>query len=107
MPSLADDYVGELLAGNRNLLVPHYLIHSWLYYERDLSVVSDGFFDRLCRDLQAEFPQLVHHHKHLVNPEALSAGTGFYLHGNYPSIVPGAAMALYLQFNPPKRRRRR
>lgn len=82
-------------------------MHSWLYYERDLACISDALFDKLCRDLQAEFPTLTHQHKHLVDPEALSAGTGFYLQGKYPEIVKGAAMELYRMFNPPKRRPRR
>jgi hypothetical protein len=105
----ADSYIEGLLQGNRNLLIPHYLMHSWLYYECDLAVVSDGLFDKLCRDLLAEFPTLTHTHKHLVDPTALTAGTGFYLSGKYPEIVKGAASALYWMFNPkkPPRRRRR
>lgn len=102
----ADTYVEGLLRANRNLLIPHYLIHSWLYYERDLSVVSDALFDKLCRDLRAEFPQLAHPHKHVVDPEALTAGTGFYLSGHYPPIIPGAAMRLYRMFNQARGKKR-
>lgn len=52
---------------------------SYLYYLHDISVVSDVFFDRLCKDLLEAWDETEHPHKHLIDRDALSAGTGFYL----------------------------
>lgn len=96
-----------LVEANPNLLIPHYLIHSWLYYERDLTVISDVYYDKLCHDLMTKLPTLSHPHKYLVEGEALRAGTAYHLRDRYPAIVEHAASRLYWKFNPKKDLRRK
>jgi len=53
-------------------LVKDYLIHSYLYYILDNSVISDGEYDTLCKELlqsDIEHP--------LVDKGALAAGSGY------------------------------
>lgn len=92
-----DAYVRGLVAANRNLLVPHYLIHSWLYYEADSPIVSDALFDELCKALDREWDRITHPHRDVIDRSCLNAGTGFYL--QYPARVPGAATALQRMFH--------
>lgn len=100
-------YVRDTITANANMMVPHYLIHSFLYYEQDRTLISDDLFDRICRRLRVELDALTHPHKHLVDPECLRAGTGFYLSGRYPALVIGSANALYNQFHPPRKKTRK
>lgn len=95
-----DDYVRWLIRDNPNLLIPHYLIHSWLYYERHVSILTDTYYDEMCKELAEKLPTVEHLHKHLVDPEALRAGTAYHLKDSYPGIIPGAATYLYYMFNP-------
>ena len=68
-------------------LVPQYLMHSYLYYIEGVSVISDRSYDILCKRLMDEWDDVEHPHKHYVNYEALSSGTGFYLkREDYPKI---------------------
>lgn len=84
------DYV-DLLP--RGLLVPHYLIHAWLYYEAAESIITDRQFDELARRLYDEWGDVEHHHVHLIDPNALLSG-GSYLRGKYPLRVQQAAAQL-------------
>lgn len=75
------------------LSVPWYLITSWLYYKRDISLLPDEDYDRLCKFLLDRWNSIEHRHKHYVDFEGLSAGTGYAL-TEYPEIVLGAASSL-------------
>lgn len=88
-----DGYVGKIITANPNMLIPHYLIHSYLYYEMDDPLVSDAMFDTICKRLLAELEGLAHIHKPLIERDLLVAGSGFSL--KYPPMVVGAAN--YLQ----------
>ena len=101
----AERYVRELIAANKNLLVPFYLSLSYLYYEKDEIIVGDDTYGIICDRLFAEWDEIEHFHKHLVEREALKAGTGYHL--KYPDRVAHAAWALYLRFNPPAPRARK
>lgn len=99
-----DAYVRQIVTANPNMLVPHYLLASFLYYEADLNLISDEAFNELCHSLHTQFDAVEHPHKHLIDRDVLwPAGSGFYLHGKYPSIVKGAALALYRMFHAPRR----
>lgn len=84
------EQVRLVIAGNPNMLIPHYLIHSYLYYELDHAVISDLFYEEICKTLLKEWDRVEHCHKHLIDKGSLSAGTGYYLK-DYPGIVMGAA----------------
>ena len=43
--------------------VAFYLMSSYLYYERDTNVLSDGEYDTLCQRLLAEWKDITHPHK--------------------------------------------
>lgn len=90
---LLDGYVGGIIKSNANMLIPHYLMHSYLYYVMDDPVVSDAMFDTICKRLLAELDGLSHVHKPLVDPSLLVAGSGFNL--QFPGMVAGAAQWLH------------
>jgi len=77
---------------NPNMLVPYYLMYSYLYYEEDSPIISDGEYDSICKRLHSEWDNVEHFHKHLIDKETLLAGTGYTL--KYPNRVIDAAKLL-------------
>jgi hypothetical protein len=73
------------------LLVPHYLIHCYLYYEMSVPVIEDHQFDDLGKRLKDEWDDVEHHHKHLIDPDGLSSGGSYIKH---PLRVAQAAQTL-------------
>ena len=66
-----------------------YMITSYAYYRRDLSLISDEMYDQLCRELLESYEDLTHPHRHLTSKASLQAGTGFSI--EFPNIVVVAA----------------
>jgi len=93
-----EDFIREKCSANGHLLVPYYLMLSYLYYERDVSLVSDAFYDRICTVLWEYLPQVRHVHKSLVDEAALRSGTGFHLVRRFPLRVQLAACSLAAGF---------
>lgn len=89
-----DAYTLRLTSKSPNLLIPHFLIHSWLYYVADRPLISDATFDTLVARLEESWDGLEHRHKALIDKGLLK--TGYYL--SYPSIVPHAARSLEALF---------
>ena len=52
---------------NENMLIPYYLMLSYLYYEQNVSLIDDAEFDKLCKTLLEKLDNLNHMHKHLVS----------------------------------------
>ena len=77
---------------NPNMLVPYYLMFSYLYYEKDVSLIEDTEFDKLCQTLLEKYDNVEHMHKHLVSKEALTAGTGYDI--VYTNMIKDSAMKL-------------
>jgi hypothetical protein len=76
-------------------MIPRFLVHSYMYYILNRSVISDAEYDALCADILEAWDGIEHMHKHLVDPEALKAGTGFYLkRSDYPLVVRSVAHSL-------------
>lgn len=77
-------------------LVPFYLMASFLYYHREISLFSDRDYDLLCKRLKSRWNSLPHHrHKRIIDRSALSAGTGYYIRvEEYPYITQSAALQL-------------
>lgn len=80
---------------NPNLLIPWYLMASYMYYTHAESIISDELYDEMCQRLLYLFPTLTHQHKRLVDVEALKAGTGYHMKASdYPPRIRCAAWAL-------------
>ncbi len=76
-----------------NMLVPWYLMTSYLYYKEDQSIITDSDYDWLCLKLSEEWDNITHVHKKYIDKDSLSAGTGYALN-EYPERVKGAAKAV-------------
>ena len=81
------------MASRLDLLIPKYLIHSYLYYEQDTNLITDEEFNAICKELLDNFDEIEHPHKHLLDKESLKANTGFTI--QYLSIVKHCAKIRY------------
>ena len=77
---------------NPNMLIPYYLMFSYLYYEKNISLIDDGEFDKMCKTLLEKYDDLEHMHKHLVTKGDLTAGTGYGI--KYTEMIKNSAMTL-------------
>ena len=77
---------------NPNMLIPYYLMFSYLYYEKDIVLIDDGEFDQMCKNLYDKYDDLEHMHKNLVSKGDLTAGTGYGI--KYTNIIKESAMKL-------------
>tara|TARA_Y100000996_G_C22244191_1_gene529007 strand:+ start:209 stop:475 length:267 start_codon:yes stop_codon:yes gene_type:complete len=77
---------------NENMLIPYYLMLSYLYYEQNVSLIDDAEFDKLCKTLLEKLDNLNHMHKHLVSKESLTAGTGYDI--KYTNLIKDSAIKL-------------
>ena len=77
---------------NPNMLIPYYLMFSYLYYEKNISLIDDAEFDGMCKTLLDKLDTLSHMHKHLIKKESLTAGTGYYI--KYTNLIKDSAMRL-------------
>ena len=74
------------------MLVPYYLMHSYLYYVMNEPIVDDMEYDEICRELKEKWDSVEHYHKHLIDKESLGAGTGYQL--QYNKRIEHGALAL-------------
>ena len=78
-----------------NGVIPWWMIASYLYYIHDISLLSDGLYDEMARDMLDRWDTLEHQHKHLITPEDLKMGSLFRLKAeDYPGMTKGAAAHL-------------
>ena len=77
---------------NENMLIPYYLMFSYLYYEKNISLIEDTEFEQMCKSLFEKLDGLTHLHKHLVKKENLTAGTGYDI--KYTNMIKDSAMEL-------------
>lgn len=84
-----DAYVKAILKANPNMLVPHYLMACYRYYELDAPFITDKLFDDMSKELLAKWDSIEHRHKDLISLDDLRAGTGYAI--KYPTIVKHAA----------------
>ena len=86
-------YVGHRIWDkNPNMLIPYYLMLSYLYYEKNISLIEDTEFDTMCKTLLEKLDGLTHMHKDLVKKESLTAGTGYDI--KYTNMIKDSAMKL-------------
>lgn len=93
-----DQYVTDIVTKNKNMLIPWYLMLSFLYYHQDMSIVHDAIYDDICKQLKENWDKLYHRHKKYIELESLEAGTGFYI-SDYPEIVKSAAFRFIKENN--------
>tara|TARA_B100000424_G_scaffold71532_1_gene53084 strand:+ start:887 stop:1156 length:270 start_codon:yes stop_codon:yes gene_type:complete len=84
--------VNRVWKQNPNMLIPYYLMFSYLYYEKNISLIEDGEFDDMCKTLLEKLDSLTHMHKHLVKKESLTAGTGYDI--KYTNLIKDSALKL-------------
>lgn len=83
---LTDKDIAELIKRRRYQI----LVHSYLYYDRDINLITDDTFDKWGRELvtlQTKFPEVakqVEWHDAFVNWDA---GSGAFLPYRHPKIV--------------------
>lgn len=54
-----------------------FLLYSYAYYKRNVSLVTDANFDLMCEKLRDNFDKFDHRYKHLITIDDLNAGTGY------------------------------
>ena len=74
-----------------NLLVPYYLMSSYLYYHQASSPMVDEAFDLICARLLHQWETITHPHKALISRDDLIAGSCFLRAEQFPMIVRIAA----------------
>jgi len=74
-----DQFARQVIAKNFNMAVPWYLSASYAYYKEAESIISDEFFDSICRILKMYWSAIDHPHKYLIREDSLDSGTGYYL----------------------------
>jgi len=67
--------------------VGRYLVHSYIYYHLDNSVIADSEYDQMAKYILEHYDELDHPHKHLISKDALEAGTMLLREDEYPAIV--------------------
>ena len=80
---------------NINETVDWFLMSSYNYYLKDVSMMSDYTFDRLCRFMLDNWEGIEHPLKNLLSQDALRSGSGFYLkEKDYPEYIKERAAQL-------------
>ena len=88
--------IRQRIRDNRNMLIPYYLMLSYLYYVKNESLIDDTEFDIMCKDILNEWDDLTHWHKPLLKKANLEAGTGY--DTKYPHRVGSAAELLLKEY---------
>jgi len=73
-----------------NKCVSLYFMSSYLYYERNISIMADETFDLMCSRIAKEYGDITHMHKEKLDKESLAAGTGFDI--EYTNLMIAAAL---------------
>ncbi len=60
---------------NRNMLVPWWMMATYAYETFD-PILSDGAYDELCQQIELEFDDVVHYHKHMLDRTNLKGRLG-------------------------------
>lgn len=87
-----DSVVRGLFKKNRNCCISWFLSSSYCYYILYQPLLSDEFFDAMCKWMLENYDSLEHEHKSLVTKDMLIAGSGFNIpYDGYPLRVQNSA----------------
>ena len=90
-----DEAAREAFKINPASAISFYLAASYLYYRRDISILSDSCYDGICKWLLKNIDNLEHTNHNLVDKEALKAGTAYHIkEEDYPLRVKVSAEGL-------------
>lgn len=86
----------ESIASDPNMLVPWYLMASYLYYLRNSSIFTDAFYDQIRIRLGKELDEvnLDHRHAHLCIRGGGVSGVFMLTEDDYPGITKDTAIKL-------------
>ncbi len=80
--------------------IRQYLVHSFLYYKLDESLISDSNFDRICKDVTKLITDNLDNDslpfRNLVNSNLTETSSGFSI-SNYPPEIVSVALHLLYQ----------
>ena len=92
MTEYADTACQALLDKDFSLSVPWFLMAGYLYQYCDDSLLSDTFWNGMCRDMDTFWDAIEHHHKHLIFRDGLCTSSAMdYDEDHLPSRVVYAA----------------
>ena len=87
----------SLMSKDWTTTIKLYLMHSYLYYEKDVSIIADEDYDKICKDLLDNFDEASKYDADKVlEKEALSAGTGYHL--TYSDVIVSAANTALMDY---------
>ena len=86
-PEILAGEATKLLSKAPSLMVPLYLMASYLYYVHDISMYPDAFFDAMCKRLLEVYDAIDHRHKAWVDRDSLQAGTGYAIKFAYMPFI--------------------
>lgn len=66
-------------------LIVDYLVNSYIYYRLSESVIDDGTFDLLCKEINDNWEEIDSPFKYLVGPHPVKGFDG--LEENYPPLI--------------------
>lgn len=90
-----DEAAREAFKINPASAISFYLAASYLYYRKDISILSDSCYDGICKWLLKNIDNLEHTNHNLVDKEALKAGTAYHIREeDYPLRVKVSAEGL-------------
>jgi hypothetical protein len=90
-----DKKAQEFIAVKPNLMIPWFLMASYLYYHENESMFSDEYYDALSKELLLKWDQVEHIHKYLIEVDDLMAGSMYRLKKlDYPSMCRAGGLFL-------------
>jgi hypothetical protein len=88
---MLDAYANALIARNPNCIVAWWIMACWAYEDGN-PIVSDGCFDAIAGKLAADWDEIHHRHKTLLDRGAIKGRLG--MTGSWPGIAVSAARHL-------------
>ena len=98
--------VNETYMEELSRLQRQFLVHSYLYYQMDDSVIKDSRYDRICKDMVSMMKRRPGEAKYSPYYDLCigcgSSGSGFYIETYPPEIITTSLRRLYHHKKPPE-----